>query len=501
MASSNSEENPLKKEGTLLMSRESVMSKLPFMDSDFAMEWEPCWLRLTAHSITFIEEAGGDGNGGSIPLKDIVAIQPEEFEDITCLSLKVEEIGDEEETVHRIRSAEGAVENDLQQWKIAILMGIESARDEERLRNGQVVRGSPSRPSSPSGPNTHPKSAEKKERGGEAMGSLKMLEEKEEKKDTAGEESSTLKEASEKAPDMDRMINLESELISLKKSYQLSEERLAVLLKEQASYKEATEGASIQHLEALKQAEATREEEVASWCGKYEAMEADSNLWKAKAEAESSSSVEGKGKAGELEQKVLELEGEVQKQEKEAEELNLEHGEMVAKLESMREEEVTRLEGELEEMKKRVEDKAGENNGNAEWEAKYSSLLEQQKKIEADWEAKTAGVLEQQKTALKEAMELKLKGAELKAEEVLATRLEESKAANQQDIQWLEARLQESNELVTSQAEEIEALKGDDNPILLGLTAQVKNLTEEKLALEAEKKELEDMLLADEGGD
>lgn len=499
------------KVGLLLMAQESVMSNLPFVSDDFGMDWEPAKVTLTAESISYTMEEGGDS--GSIPLSRIMAVAPEEIDDLSCLSLKVEEPGEDDEKVHRLRCTERADEDDLQQWKMAILMNVEAARDAERARNGHVFQASPVRPSSPSGPNTHPKSegssAERRSSGGKLEGlenelAAPILEEAAAAGPTAAETISTKTRTFEETPregqtETDAMKWAASkedqaqgeEAALWKAKWEASEERVAVLTKERVD----SEAMEAEHGELVSKLESMREEEVSEWRERCKTREAEVERWRDKCiQAEAAAATAQKAaeegdaaRGGEEEallRRVSELEGRLEEARQAAEETDGEHASMVAKLQAMQEEENASLHQQIAQLKISLEAQA----------SVASTTVNPEDSPE--WEAKTAALLEKQKTALKSVMDTKLEECDAKTKA-----LEAEKADLASQLATATAQVEKAEAQLAEQREDKEATEEADKAVQLQLeaaAAKEKSLQKKIEELQAEVKELQDLLLEDD---
>lgn len=105
----------------------------------FGTSWDKFWFRLSNKALVYVNSDSGEGD--TIQLESIVAVIPEDVDDVSCLLLKVAS-NDGSEKCHRLRALPDEHGHDtdlLQEWKMSILMSVESCRQENETRRQETV--------------------------------------------------------------------------------------------------------------------------------------------------------------------------------------------------------------------------------------------------------------------------------------------------------------------------------------------------------------------------
>lgn len=132
------------REGTLMMQQEEFgVLSFPGLGETalFGGAWQKYWVKLSAQALSFADSATGEG--GTIPLQDILAVMPEDVEGVSCLMLKVKDTDGADEICHRLRALPDENGHDselLQEWKMSILMSVENWHQQhDSFANGSVA--------------------------------------------------------------------------------------------------------------------------------------------------------------------------------------------------------------------------------------------------------------------------------------------------------------------------------------------------------------------------
>jgi len=438
------------KEGRLLRAK-AALGITVFGGDDggglFGTTWAQCWFKLSPKNITY-EDTDGD-SGGTLDLTSIVAVQPEEVEDIPCLLLKVQPQGtyEDDAIALRIRSMNGHGD-DLREWKLAILRNVECARDEERMRNGQVIR-SPSihGASSPrnshssqgegssSGPNTRPKSSESPQRSQHNKLDDKLDQTTEQTTEqpensawipydvetkqkqaligtislkgrdfvTTPRDGETEQHVHQWALQKEQAAEEAAEGKLWQAKWEEEHERSTKLQQELQNAVTQREDLEKEHEELVIKLEAMREEEVSEWRERVIAAEqalGDADCLKADEACSVTALAASEARLQELEEAMVAKqmsESRVQELEMVLASSEEEHQELITKLEAMREEDTAALESQLAACQDQLE--------------AARSSVQSGGPSEQEWETRTKTLLEEQKAALKEVMEARIKEA------------------------------------------------------------------------------------------